>query len=225
MMTNLNLTDMETGYKVFRREIFNKITIEEDRFGFEPEITAKIAKLKCRIYEIPIAYHGRDYSEGKKITWRDGFAALYCITKYNLLNSSRSSSVTRSFWLLLLVAIALLNISELKRITGSFPGASKDGAFLQDQRLQQLREMLPKAGQVGYVSDAPPFDSVKYPEVVTKYYMTQYALAPLVVSPGAEGEFIIGNFHNTSLVANQTAGLKLVKDFGGGLMLLRKKNE
>lgn len=84
MFTDLNLTDMETGYKAFRRELFSKITIEENRFGFEPEITAKIAKLRCRLYEIPISYFGRDYSEGKKITWKDGVAALYCILKYNL---------------------------------------------------------------------------------------------------------------------------------------------
>jgi glycosyltransferase involved in cell wall biosynthesis len=84
MFTDLNLTDMETGYKAFRREVFSKITIEENRFGFEPEITAKIAKLRCRIYEVPISYFGRDYSEGKKITWKDGIAALYFIAKYNL---------------------------------------------------------------------------------------------------------------------------------------------
>lgn len=84
MFTDLNLTDMETGYKAFRRELFSKIAIEENRFGFEPEITAKIAKLRCRIYEVPISYFGRDYSEGKKITWKDGIAALYFILKYNL---------------------------------------------------------------------------------------------------------------------------------------------
>jgi glycosyltransferase involved in cell wall biosynthesis len=84
MFTDLNLTDMETGYKAFRRDLFSKITIEENRFGFEPEITAKIAKLHCRIYEVPISYFGRDYSEGKKITWKDGIAALYFIVKYNL---------------------------------------------------------------------------------------------------------------------------------------------
>lgn len=85
IFTNLNLTDMETCYKVFRREIIQKkIQIEENRFGFEPEITAKIAKLKCRIYEVGISYHGRTYAEGKKITWRDGVRAIICIVKYNL---------------------------------------------------------------------------------------------------------------------------------------------
>jgi glycosyltransferase involved in cell wall biosynthesis len=84
MFTNLNLTDMETCYKAFRREILQKITIEEDRFGFEPEITAKVAKLGCRIYEVPISYYGRSYAEGKKITWRDGVSALRCILKYSL---------------------------------------------------------------------------------------------------------------------------------------------
>jgi len=84
MLTNLNLTDMETCYKVFRREILDRLTIEEDRFGFEPEITAKIAKLDVRIYEIGISYAGRTYKEGKKIGWKDGFSALRCILKYNL---------------------------------------------------------------------------------------------------------------------------------------------
>lgn len=84
MFTNLNLTDMETCYKAFRREIIQGIEIEEDRFGFEPEITAKVAKLGCRIYEVGISYYGRTYAEGKKINWRDGFRAIYCIVKYNL---------------------------------------------------------------------------------------------------------------------------------------------
>ena len=85
MLTNLNLTDMEVCYKVFRREVLEQIEIEEDRFGFEPEITAKVAKLGCRIYEVGISYSGRTYDEGKKIGWRDGVAALRCILKYNLL--------------------------------------------------------------------------------------------------------------------------------------------
>lgn len=84
MFTNLNLTDMETCYKVFRREIIQGIKIEENRFGFEPEITAKVAKLHCRIYEVGISYYGRTYDEGKKIGWRDGVRALYCIVKYGL---------------------------------------------------------------------------------------------------------------------------------------------
>ena len=85
MATNLNLSDMETCYKVFRREILQKITIEETRFGFEPEITAKVARLGARIYEVPISYNGRTYEEGKKINWRDGVSALRCIFKYNFL--------------------------------------------------------------------------------------------------------------------------------------------
>ena len=84
MLTNLNLTDMETCYKAFKREIIQSVTIEEDRFGFEPEITAKIAKKKCRIYEVGISYYGRTYQEGKKIGWKDGIRAIYCILKYNL---------------------------------------------------------------------------------------------------------------------------------------------
>ena len=85
MLTNLNLTDMETCYKVFRTEVVRSLSIESDRFGFEPEVTAKVAKGRWRLYEVPISYHGRDYGEGKKITWRDGFAALWHIAKYNLL--------------------------------------------------------------------------------------------------------------------------------------------
>jgi len=83
-LTNLNLTDMEVCYKVFKREIIQQIRIEEDRFGFEPEITAKVARLKCRVYEVGISYSGRTYEEGKKIGWRDGVRAIWCILKYNL---------------------------------------------------------------------------------------------------------------------------------------------
>ena len=86
MATNLNLTDMETCYKVFRRDVLKKITIEENRFGFEPEITAKVAKLRVVIYEVGISYYGRTYEEGKKIGWRDGIRALWAIVKYNFLH-------------------------------------------------------------------------------------------------------------------------------------------
>ena len=88
MATDLNLTDMETCYKTFRREIIQKIQIQEDRFGFEPEITAKVARLHARIYEVGISYYGRTYAEGKKIGWRDGFRALWCIFKYNFLSGN-----------------------------------------------------------------------------------------------------------------------------------------
>ncbi len=83
MFTNLNLTDMETCYKVFRIDILKQIKIQENRFGFEPEITAKIAQLGCRIYEVGISYSGRTYDEGKKISWKDGLRAIWCILKYN----------------------------------------------------------------------------------------------------------------------------------------------
>jgi glycosyltransferase involved in cell wall biosynthesis len=84
IFTNLNLSDIETCYKVFKADVVRSLTIEENRFGFEPEITAKIAKKRCKIYEIGISYSGRDYSEGKKIGWKDGFRAIWCILKYNL---------------------------------------------------------------------------------------------------------------------------------------------
>ena len=83
-LTNINLTDMETCYKIFRREIIQSITIEENRFGFEPEITVKIAKRRVRIYEVGISYQGRTYEEGKKIGWKDGFRALWCLFKYSI---------------------------------------------------------------------------------------------------------------------------------------------
>ena len=86
MLTNLNLSDMETGYKVFTRQALEGITIESKRFGFEPEITAKMAKKGVRIYEVPISYYGRNYREGKKITWKDGIKAVFYILKYNLVS-------------------------------------------------------------------------------------------------------------------------------------------
>ncbi|EMN50064.1 glycosyltransferase, group 2 family protein [Leptospira interrogans str. L1207] len=87
MFTNINLTDMETCYKAFRREIIQSIDIKENRFGFEPEITAKVAKIPdVRVFEVGISYYGRTYAEGKKIGWKDGFRAIYCILRYNLLD-------------------------------------------------------------------------------------------------------------------------------------------
>ncbi len=86
MFAGINLTDMETCYKLFKKEVLNRIKLKEKRFGFEPEITAKISKIKrVRIYEVGISYHGRTYAEGKKINWKDGIRAIYCIIKYNLL--------------------------------------------------------------------------------------------------------------------------------------------
>jgi glycosyltransferase involved in cell wall biosynthesis len=85
ILTDLTLTDMETGAKMFRAPVIKNMKLESNRFGFEPEVTAKIAKLKCVIYEVPISYHGRSYAEGKKITWRDGIAAFWHIIKFNLL--------------------------------------------------------------------------------------------------------------------------------------------
>jgi glycosyltransferase involved in cell wall biosynthesis len=87
MLTNLNLTDMETCYKAFSRSVLQRLTVEENRFGFEPEFTAKVAKMDLRIYEVGISYSGRSYKEGKKINWRDGFSALRCILKYNLMRT------------------------------------------------------------------------------------------------------------------------------------------
>lgn len=84
IFTNLNLTDIECCYKLFRLEVLKQVTIEENRFGIEPEIVAKMARLRMRIYEVPVSYYGRTYSEGKKIGWRDGFSAIRCIVKYNL---------------------------------------------------------------------------------------------------------------------------------------------
>ena len=86
LFTNINLTDMETCYKLFKSDLLKKIDLKENRFGFEPEITAKVSKIKgVRIYEVGISYYGRTYEEGKKIGWRDGFRALWCILKYNLI--------------------------------------------------------------------------------------------------------------------------------------------
>jgi glycosyltransferase involved in cell wall biosynthesis len=85
VFTNLNLTDMESGYKVFTRDVIKRVTIQENRFGFEPEIVAKVARLNCRVYEVGVSYAGRTYQEGKKITWKDGVRALWCIVKYSLI--------------------------------------------------------------------------------------------------------------------------------------------
>jgi glycosyltransferase involved in cell wall biosynthesis len=89
MLNDLNITDMETCYKAFRSDIIRSITVEENRFGIEPELTAKVARMRLRIYEVPVSYHGRTYDEGKKIGWKDGVRALYCIVKYGVRRSPR----------------------------------------------------------------------------------------------------------------------------------------
>jgi hypothetical protein len=91
MVTDLNLTDMEVCYKVFRRNILDKISLEEERFGFEPEFTAKVAQINCAIYEVGISYYGRTYNEGKKINWKDGVRAIYVILKYGLVKAPRKT--------------------------------------------------------------------------------------------------------------------------------------
>jgi len=121
MMTNLNLTDMETCYKVFTRQALSGIHLVQDRFGFEPEITAKISKRRLRIYEVPISYYGRTYEEGKKIGWKDGVNALWCIVRYNLF-----PGVTRGHGLL----ESWLGNIRARRIEGIFPPSSLDGAVL-----------------------------------------------------------------------------------------------
>ncbi|HEV2402524.1 MAG TPA: glycosyltransferase family 2 protein [Candidatus Sulfotelmatobacter sp.] len=95
MITNLNLSDMETCYKVFRREILQSIPLEENRFGFEPEITVKVARRNLRVYEVGISYWGRTYAEGKKIGWKDGFRALWCLLKYGLKEQQRAEPTAR----------------------------------------------------------------------------------------------------------------------------------
>jgi len=91
MLTNINLTDMETCYKVFKKDVVKRLKIKSNRFGVEPEITAKVAQMRCRIYEVPISYFGRDYAEGKKIGWKDGVQAIWCIVKFNLFSRHKPS--------------------------------------------------------------------------------------------------------------------------------------
>jgi len=123
MLTNLTLTDMETCYKVFKREVLDSITIEENRFGFEPEITAKIAKLNIRIYEVGISYFGRNYTEGKKIGWKDGVSTLRCIIKYNLF---RGKKVTRGDGLL----EGYLARKRADVVNSLIPDKQRDGSIL-----------------------------------------------------------------------------------------------
>lgn len=123
MLTNLTLTDMETCYKVFKREIIQSIQIEENRFGFEPEITAKLAKMDVRIYEVGISYSGRNYNQGKKISWKDGFSAIRCIVKYNLF---RRRQVTRGFGLL----EAFLARKRSKMVNSLIPDALRSGKII-----------------------------------------------------------------------------------------------
>ncbi len=122
MLSNLNLTDMECCYKVFTRELADRLDITESRFGLEPEMTAKVAKLNARLYEVPVTYDGRTYAEGKKITWKDGFSALRCILKYNLLVAKEPAVAPRV---------------EQVTGTGPIPIAGHTGMTRQEDKVEQ----------------------------------------------------------------------------------------
>lgn len=131
IFTDLDLTDMETCYKLFRREVIQAVDIHEDRFGFEPEITAKITQMGCRVYEMPISYYGRTYAEGKKINWKDGVRALYCIFHYNAHQSPLPLQLL--IYALIGGVAAVCNILSfmiLEQLTGSIAGAAITAYFL-----------------------------------------------------------------------------------------------
>jgi glycosyltransferase involved in cell wall biosynthesis len=224
MFTNLNLTDMETGYKVFKRDVFSKISIEENRFGFEPEITAKVAQLKCRIFEVPIAYYGRDYSEGKKITWKDGCAALYFIFKYNILRSSPLGAATKRIVFFALIAMAVANLAVFQEQAAPLFSAQPERVTPYEKQLSEVIPYLPKTGRIGYLTDVPNPRGPDF-NIVDYYYRTQYGLAPRLLVWNLEVEkpdFIVAKFVYPENVKSRRDGFELIRDFGGGLMLFGK---
>lgn len=177
MFTDLNLTDMETCYKLFRREIIQSIKIEENRFGFEPEITAKVAKRKCRVYEMGISYYGRSYEEGKKIGWKDGVQALYCIVKYGLCSAMGAEGGRLSHFFrwksatFLVIGAMLLAVFANERVTdtllirmGETPRYTKpqlkeeDSFFLKGGG----RDLLHAGFQNGFMGSGRDFGAVSF---------------------------------------------------------------
>lgn len=230
MFTNLNLTDIETCYKAFRREVIQSIEIEENRFGFEPEITAKLANwpnCELRIYEVGISYYGRTYQEGKKIGWRDGFSALYCILKYNLWKTKGNRYKSG--------LLKILTLSVLISLYSGTKACKQEARRLQprlfhleesldeisglDKRFKKLQHLLPASEVVDYVSDQP--------DDVRTYYLIQYAIAPVFLAPGSNSSHVIVHCHEAHRLKDLIAkhDISVLKQIDEKTALCKRKND
>lgn len=215
MFSCLNLTDMETGYKAFRKEAIHSISLKENRFGFEPEVTIKLAQKEWKFYEIGISYNGRGYADGKKISWIDAVRALFVIFKYGL---DRQAIAT--------VLIVILLISGLM-------GISADLVRFFKQIPQTLSQELPGqkfAPLVNYISHEKEvgfLDNTDQQEYVKDLYQTQNILAPVIIKEGTESEFIIVSNYGSSSIDELKIRLKVkvIAKFDQGSISLLQKNE
>jgi glycosyltransferase involved in cell wall biosynthesis len=216
--TNLNISDMETCYKLFRADIIKSLDLRENRFGFEPEVTAKIAGVpNVRVYEVGISYYGRTYQEGKKINWKDGLRAIYCVIKYGV--KVRRLALLLVLAMVLLFALAL-NGAIIKRETVWLGAHGRTEEALYEARLKPLKELLPEHGVIGYVTDEGAEISKKWKD----FYLAQYILSPRVLVKDTRLPYVMGGYYDIR-EPNRSAseGLVLIKDFGHGIQLYKGK--
>lgn len=212
MFSNLNLTDMETGYKAFRKEAIRSISLQENRFGFEPEVTIKLAQKDWRFYEIGISYNGRGYAEGKKISWIDAIRALFVIFRYGF---NKRVFISLLIFILIfsgIVGIAKETVGFVKQIPVMIsqkpPG----------QKFMPLINIISGEKGVGFISAATE------QEYIMDLYQAQHILAPVIVEEGSKPRFIIVSGYSKNALGTLTSNLKahLVKELPNNLYLIKK---
>jgi len=212
MFSNLNLTDMETGYKAFRKEAIRSVSLRENRFGFEPEVTIKLAQKKWRFYEIGISYNGRDYAEGKKISWKDAVRALFVILRYGL---------NRRFFISLLILILIF--SAILGLTKETVGLIRQMPNITDQippgqKFVPLINIISGEEKVGFISAGAGQG------YVMDLYQAQHALAPIIIEEGSDSKFIIVSGYSKTALEIIMNGLnaRLVSELPNDLYLIEK---
>ncbi|MBI2669810.1 MAG: glycosyltransferase family 2 protein [Candidatus Yanofskybacteria bacterium] len=214
MFSNLNLTDMETGYKAFRKEAINSISLKETRFGFEPEVTIKLAQQGWKFYEIGISYNGRSYAEGKKISWIDAARALFVIFKYGL----NKQAVAIILIAILLISGSLGVSKDIIRFFKQIPPALSQE--LPGQKFTPLISYVANKKEVGFL------DNNEQQEYLKDFYQAQNILAPVIIKEGSESEFIIvSNYRPSSINELKTKlNAEVIAEFHQGSIYLLQKN-
>jgi len=212
MFSNLNLTDMETGYKAFKKKAIDSIVLKENKFGFEPEVTIKLAQKGYKFYEVGISYYGRDYTEGKKISWIDGINALGVIFRYGF-----NKRVYIFFLISVLIFSAMAGlIKETVEFIKQIPVMTSQK--LPGQKFMPLINIISGEKSVGFISGATE------QEYIMDLYQAQYILAPLIIEEGGEPRFIIVSGYSKNaletLMSNQKA--RLVKELPGNIYLINR---
>lgn len=227
LLTNQRLSDMETGFKVFRRELIQSLQIQENRFGFEPEITAKIARMGVKIREVPISYTGRSHSEGKKIGWKDGVSALFCIARYSLFPTARAP--IQWALCLALAGIAATNLAHQSSAVNALVPTEWDELVRAESSLEKVRSHLVNLGYTrGHVGLLTPNGEYVFGNGSEKeLFQVRYSLAPLLIDMyPSKSQFLVGHFMHAAATGEQIQipqQFEVILDAGQGVYLLKRR--